>query len=65
MASATLTALAESRNSHNFWTRELGPNRAMIITADAESGRACPIRVQTAKNGEPIPTPGSTILSLG
>ena len=39
--------------------------RAMIITADAESGRACLIGVQTAENGEPKPLPGSTILSVG
>ena len=39
--------------------------RAMIVTADAESGRACLLGVQTAENGEPTPTPGSTILSLG
>lgn len=25
MASQTLTALAQSRNSHKSWTRELGP----------------------------------------
>lgn len=34
MASATLTALAESRNSHNFWTRELGPNTIEHIGTD-------------------------------
>ena len=39
--------------------------RAMIIAADAESGRACLIGVQTAENGEPKPLPGSTILSVG
>jgi len=38
--------------------------RAMLITADAESGRACLIGVQTAENGEPKPLPGSTILSV-
>lgn len=38
---------------------------AMMITADAESGRACLIGVQTAENGEPGPLPGSTILSVG
>ena len=39
--------------------------RAMVITADAESGRACLIGVQTAENGEPKPVPGSTALSMG
>jgi hypothetical protein len=38
--------------------------RAMIITADAESGRACLIGVETAENGEPKPLPGSTNLSV-
>jgi hypothetical protein len=39
--------------------------RAMVITADAESGLACLIGVQTAEFGEPEPLPGSTILSVG
>jgi len=26
MADATLTAPAKSENSHNFWTREVGPS---------------------------------------
>lgn len=39
--------------------------RAMVITADAESGIACLIGVQTAENGEPKPQPGSTALSVG
>ena len=38
--------------------------RAMIITADAEPGRACLIGVETAENGEPKPLPGSTNLSV-
>ena len=38
--------------------------RAMVIIADAESGRACLICVQTAENGEPKPLPRSTILSV-
>ena len=38
--------------------------RAMIITADAELGRACLIGVQTAENGEPERLPGSTILAV-
>jgi len=38
--------------------------RAVIITADAESGRACLIGVQTAENGEIQPLPGGTTLSL-
>jgi hypothetical protein len=38
--------------------------RAMVITADAESGIACLIGVQTAENGEPKPVPGSTALSV-
>jgi hypothetical protein len=38
--------------------------RAMIITADAETGRACLIGVQTAENGEVRPIPGATILHV-
>jgi len=38
---------------------------AMIITADAESRRACLIDVQTAENGGPEPLPRSTILAGG
>lgn len=38
--------------------------RAMDITADAKSGVACLIAVQTAENGEPKPLPGSTALSV-
>lgn len=36
--------------------------RAMVITADAETGRACLIAAQTAENGEPAPPFGSTTL---
>lgn len=36
--------------------------RAVIITADAETGHACLIRVQTAENGDVRPIPGATIL---
>lgn len=39
--------------------------RAMNITADAKSGVACLIAVQTAENGDPKPLPGSTELSVG
>jgi hypothetical protein len=39
--------------------------RAMVITADAESGIACLISVQTAEKGEPKPLPGSTALFVG
>lgn len=39
--------------------------RAMIITADAESGRACLIGVQTGENGEVEPLPGATMFSVG
>ncbi|WP_248581251.1 hypothetical protein [Nocardioides sp. InS609-2] len=35
--------------------------RAMIITADAKSGRACLIGVQTGENGEVKPLPGAMI----
>lgn len=38
--------------------------RAMIITADAQSGRACLIGVQTGENGEVKPLPGATILRV-
>lgn len=38
--------------------------RAMIITADAASGRACLIRVQTG-DGAKEPLPGGTTLSVG
>ena len=38
--------------------------RAMIITADAESGRACLIGVQTGENGEVKPLSGATMLSV-
>ncbi|MFZ2016331.1 MAG: hypothetical protein WAV00_21130 [Nocardioides sp.] len=38
--------------------------RAMIITADAESGLACLIGVQTGENGWPKPLAGGTRLSL-
>lgn len=38
--------------------------RAMIVTADAESGLACLIGVQTAENGEPKPLAGGTRLSV-
>lgn len=38
--------------------------RTMTITADAVSGLACLIGVQTAESGEPRPSPGSTILSV-
>jgi len=38
--------------------------RAVIITADAESGRACLIGVQTGENGEVKPLPGSTNLPV-
>ena len=39
--------------------------RAMIITADAETGRACLIGVQTGENGEVKPSPGATMLTIG
>lgn len=39
--------------------------RAVIVTADAGSGRACLIGVQTAENGEPQPLPGGTLLAVG
>ncbi len=38
--------------------------RAMIVTADAESGRACLIGVQTGERGKVEPLPGGTILAL-
>jgi hypothetical protein len=38
--------------------------RAMLVTADARSGRACLIGVQTAENGEPQPLPDATILQV-
>jgi hypothetical protein len=38
--------------------------RALISTADAETGRACLIGVQTAENGEVRPIPGATILHI-
>jgi hypothetical protein len=38
--------------------------RAMTITADADSGHACLIGVQSAEQGEPEPVPGSTPLTL-
>jgi hypothetical protein len=38
--------------------------RAMTTTADAESGLACLIGVQTAETGNPEPEPGSTELSV-
>ena len=38
--------------------------RAMIITADAESGLACLIGVQTGENGGPKPLAGGTRLSV-
>jgi hypothetical protein len=39
--------------------------RAVIITADAESGLACLIGVQTGENGEVKPLPDGTMLSVG
>ncbi len=39
--------------------------RAMIITADAESGLACLIGVQTGENGGPKPLVGGTSLTVG
>jgi hypothetical protein len=38
--------------------------RAMIITADAESGLPCLVGVQTAENGEPTPLPGGIPLAV-
>ena len=38
--------------------------RAMIITADAESGLACLISVQTGEDGGPKPLPGGTMLPV-
>ena len=38
--------------------------RAMIITADAQSGRACLTGVQTAENGEVMPIPDAMILQV-
>jgi hypothetical protein len=38
--------------------------RAMIITADAGSGLACRIGVQTREHGEPQPQPNATVLDL-
>ncbi|MEP9365271.1 hypothetical protein ABLE68_20060 [Nocardioides sp. CN2-186] len=38
--------------------------RAMGITVDAHSGRACLIGVQTGENGDITPVPGSTTLSV-
>ena len=38
--------------------------RAMNVTADAESGLACLIGVQTSENGKVKPLPGSTMLSV-
>jgi hypothetical protein len=39
--------------------------RAMIITADAGSGLACLIGVQTGEDGGPKPLAGGTTLSVG
>ncbi|WP_183061924.1 hypothetical protein [Motilibacter peucedani] len=39
--------------------------RAMVITADAQSGLPCLVSVQTGGNGEPRPLAGSTVLSVG
>ncbi|CAN5290929.1 hypothetical protein BH09ACT12_BH09ACT12_05420 [soil metagenome] len=38
--------------------------RAALITADAQTGLACLIGVQTAENGMPEPAPDSTVLDL-
>lgn len=38
--------------------------RAVDITADAESGLACLISVQTGENGKIEPLPGSTLVSV-
>ncbi len=38
--------------------------RAVIITADAQSGRACLIGVQTGESGGVKPLPGGTMLSV-
>ncbi|MFT4262612.1 MAG: META domain-containing protein [Nocardioides sp.] len=37
---------------------------ALLVTADAVSGRACLIGVQTRENGEPTPEPDATVLDL-
>jgi hypothetical protein len=39
--------------------------RAMLITADADSGLACLIGVQTGENGGPNPLAGGTTLPVG
>lgn len=38
--------------------------RAMIITADEQSGQACLIGVQTGENGEIAPLPGAAFFSV-
>lgn len=38
--------------------------RAAIITADARTGLACLIGVQTRENGEPKPEPNATVLDI-